>query len=327
MPRLPHSTHAILRALADGQFQSGEQLARRLGITRAAVWKHVRQLMAMGLVVVSVPGRGYRLAQSIELLDDMRLRALLAPACRTSLCSLTVLDTVDSTNTWLMSQPGDFPAVCLAELQTAGRGRRGRQWISPFAANLYLSLGWQFDDLPPGFTALGMVAAIGAVRALHRLHLDGIAIKWPNDLMAAGQKLGGILVDMQGEPSGRVRAVTGIGINVRMPDAAAARIDQPWTDLARLTHEALPDRNRLAAALIEELMTALQLFAVRGFAAFAAEWHALDCTVGHAVNLEHQQQTIRGTAIGVDQDGALLLHTESGTHRFVSGDISLRVQP
>ncbi|MHB8425217.1 MAG: bifunctional biotin--[acetyl-CoA-carboxylase] ligase/biotin operon repressor BirA [Gammaproteobacteria bacterium] len=327
MPGLSHSTHAILRALADGQFQSGEQLAWRLDITRAAVWKHVRQLTTLGLEVVSVPGRGYRLARPIELLDDMRLRALLAPACREGLCSLTVLDTVGSTNTWLMSQPGDFPAVCLAELQTAGRGRRGRQWISPFAANLYLSLGWQFDDLPPGFTALGMVAAISVVRALHRLHLDGIAIKWPNDLMAADRKLGGILVDMQGEPSGRVRTVTGIGVNVRMPDAAAACIDQPWTDLARLTHDALPDRDRLAAALIEELMTALQLFTVQGFAAFAAEWRALDCTAGRAVNLKYQRQTIHGTALGVDQDGALLLHTESGTHRFVSGDISLRMRP
>ena len=327
MQPVSQSTHAILRALADGCFHSGEQLARQLRISRSAVWKHIRQLEAFGLEVFPVPGRGYRLAEPMNLLDGMRVRTLLTPVCRERLQSLTVLDKVDSTNTWLMSQPMDFPAVCLAEWQTAGRGRRGRQWISPFAANLYMSLGWQFGDLPPGFTALGMVAAIAAVRALRAVSISGVAIKWPNDLLVSGKKLGGMLVDMQGEQPSRMRAVIGIGINVRMPKSAAAQIDQPWTDLATLAPGPVLDRNQLAAALIEELMGALQVFAAQGFGAFAADWRGLDLAAGRLVHLQHQQQIINGTALGVDKDGALLLRTVEGTRRFVSGDLSLRIQP
>lgn len=327
MQSASENSHIIVRILADGCFHSGEQIARQLNISRSAVWKHVRQLESLGLEISSVPGRGYQLAQPLELLEESQVFSLLTPACREILHTFTVLDKVDSTNAWLMSRSNDFPAVCLAEWQTSGRGRRGRIWISPFAANLYLSLGWQFDDVPPGFTALGMVAAIAAIRALRTLNISGVAIKWPNDLLVADRKLGGILVEIQGEPPGRVRAVVGIGINVRMPEMAAARIDQPWTDLATSSAGALPKRNQLAAALIEELIKALKIFAVQGFGVFAEDWRALDLVAGRPVDLHYQQQVINGTALGVDQDGALLLQTKSGTRRFVSGDLSLRIRP
>ncbi|HVA55228.1 MAG TPA: bifunctional biotin--[acetyl-CoA-carboxylase] ligase/biotin operon repressor BirA [Gammaproteobacteria bacterium] len=327
MQSISESTHTIVRMLADGCFHSGEQIAKKLNISRSAVWKHVRRLESFGLEIFSVPGRGYQLTRAVELLDETQVRNRLTPGCNASLQALTVLDKVDSTNSWLMSRACEFPAVCLAEWQTSGRGRRGRKWISPFAANLYLSLGWHFNDVPPGFTALGMVAAIAAVRALHAVNITDVAIKWPNDLLVAGSKLGGILVEVQGEPPGRVRAVIGIGINVRMPEEAAAQIDQPWTDLATLATEAMPGRNHLAAAMIEELVAVLQEFAVQGFGAFTEDWRALDLVAGRPVHLQYQQQIIDGTALGVDQDGALLLHTEAGTRRFVSGDLSLRIQP
>ena len=327
MPRTTATAHAVIRVLSDGAFHSGEQLARRLRISRSAVWKHLHRFQAGGLEIFSVPGRGYRLAAPLDLLDAADIQARLSPVSRRQLAGLAVLDEVDSTNTWLMVEAREFPAVCLAERQTAGRGRRGRQWVSPFAANLYMSCAWRFDDLPPGFSALAMVAAVAAARALGTLGVPGLAIKWPNDLLAAGRKLGGILVDMQGEPPGQARAVIGIGINVRMPAAAAAHIDQPWTDLATQMPEHTPPRNALAAALIEELLRALRIFAAQGFGAFAADWRALDLTAGKAVQLHHQQHVIRGTALGVDQDGALLLQTGSGTQRFVSGDLSLRLAP
>ncbi|MGA9855143.1 MAG: bifunctional biotin--[acetyl-CoA-carboxylase] ligase/biotin operon repressor BirA [Gammaproteobacteria bacterium] len=326
MQSISASTHTIVRILADGGYHSGEQIAQQLNISRSAVWKHVRQLESLGLEIKSMPGRGYQLAQSVELLEETQVRNRLTPGCNASLQAFTVLDKVDSTNSWLISRTIDYPAVCLAEWQTSGRGRRGRIWVSPFAANLYLSLGWQFDDVPAGFTALGMVAAIAAVRALRTLNISGVAIKWPNDLLASGRKLGGILVEIHGEPPGLVRAVIGMGINVRMPKRVAAQIDQPWTDIAALVTGAMPDRNHLAAAIIEELVTALQEFAVQGFGAFVADWRALDLVAGRPVHLQFQQQIINGTALGVDQDGALLLHTEAGTRRFVSGDLSLRIQ-
>ena len=325
MPRTDSTARQVIRILGDGEFHSGEQLARGLNVSRSAVWKHLRRFQACGLEIFSVPGRGYRLAAPLNLLDAAEIKARLSAAARRQLVELSVLDEVDSTNTWLMTRARALPAVCLAERQTAGRGRRGRQWLSPFAANLCMSCAWRFDDLPPGFSALAMAAAVAAVRALGRLGVSGVGIKWPNDLCMVGRKLGGILVDMQGEPPGQVRTVVGVGINVRMPAATASNIDQPWTDLATQLPHNTPGRNMLAAALIEQLLQALEVFAARGFAAFAAEWRALDLVAGKSVHLYHQQHVIQGTALGVDQDGALLLDTSGGTRRFVSGDLSLRL--
>ena len=316
--------HAILHVLADGHFHSGETLARSLGITRAAVWKKVHALEKLGLSVFRVPGKGYRLADPLQLLEPESIAEALSPAVRDRLKGITVLDSVDSTNTWLGARSSD-PEVCLAEFQSAGRGRRGRNWVSPFAANLYLSLSWRFAEWPPGFTALGMVTAIAAVRALEALGVREVRIKWPNDLIAGGRKLGGVLIDIQGEPPGATRAVIGLGLNVRMPAAAAQDIDQPWMDLATLTDGHPPERNRLAAALIGSLVTAMREFADQGFAAFSADWQSLDLVAGRAVALHSHEQTVTGVAAGVDEQGALLLKTPQGVKRFVSGDLSLRI--
>ncbi len=317
-------SHAILAVLADGQFHSGEALARSLGVTRAAVWKKVHALEALGLEVFRIPGKGYRLADPLQLLDAEAIRAALAPMTRERLTALTVLDVVDSTNTWLGERPGE-PALCLAEFQSAGRGRRGRGWVSPFGANLYLSLAWRFDEWPTGFTALGMVTAIAAVRALEGLGIEGARIKWPNDLVARDRKLGGVLVDLQGEPPGATRTVIGLGLNVRMPAAASGKIDQPWMDLATLTAGKAPDRSLLAAALTESLFAALDRFSAAGFAAFEADWQRLDLVSGRAVALHSHDRTVTGVAAGVDEHGALLLRTPHGLERFVSGDVSLRM--
>lgn len=320
------STGAILATLADGHFHSGESLARVLGISRSAVWKHVQQLAEFELDVFRVPGKGYRLATPLELLDPARIRSALTSGTAQRLTALEVLRTVDSTNNWLGGRPERTPAVCLAEVQRAGRGRRGREWISPFGANLYMSLAWEFDELPPGFTALGMVAAIAVVRALQALEVSAAAVKWPNDLIANGRKLGGILVDLHGEAPTRMRAVIGVGVNVRMPASASNRIDQEWTDLMALSGGVPPGRNRLAAEIVNQLCEALEVFGEQGFAAFREDWRTLDAIAGRDVVLEQHDRRIQGTALGVDQDGALLLSSAGGTKRFVSGDISLRVQ-
>lgn len=321
------STDVILRTLADGHFHSGEQLAQLLGVSRSAVWKHVQQLAEFELEVFRVPGKGYRLAAPLELLAAEQIRAAMSARYSKRLPTLEVLCSVDSTNDWLGARPELAPAACLAEAQSAGRGRRGRHWVSPFGANLYLSFAWQFDELPPGFTALGMVAAIAAVRALRKTGVQGTAVKWPNDLIADDRKLGGILVDVQGESPNRLRAVIGIGLNVQMPEAASAHIDQAWTDLATLAQGAPPSRNTLAAALLDELFVALDVFSAEGFAAFGEDWRRLDRIAGRDVVLQQHERRITGTALGVDQDGALLLRSGGETQRFVSGDLSVRMQP
>ena len=322
--RAEDRSHQLLQVLADGHFHSGEAIAKALGVTRAAVWKKVHALEKLGLSVFRVPGRGYRLADPLQLLDAVVISAALPAKHRVRLKEISVLPVVDSTNTWLSAHPGE-PAVCLAEFQSAGRGRRGRGWVSPFGANLYLSLAWRFDEWPPGFTALGMVTAIATVRALSSLGIAGVGIKWPNDLVAAGRKLGGVLIDIQGEPPGATRAVIGVGLNVRMPPAAAVDIDQPWMDLNTLSDSDPPQRNVLAAALIGSLCNALDEFAHTGFAAFSGDWQSLDLVAGRAVALHSHEQTVTGVAAGVDEQGALLLRTAQGVKRFVSGDVSLRV--
>jgi BirA family biotin operon repressor/biotin-[acetyl-CoA-carboxylase] ligase len=317
-------SHAILQVLADGQFHSGEVLAKHLGVTRAAVWKKVHALEKFGLNVFRVPGKGYRLVDPLQLLDAGIITAALSPTTRSRLKAITVLDVVDSTNAWVGARDND-PEVCFAEFQSAGRGRRGRNWVSPFGANLYMTLSWCFDEWPAGFTALGMVTAIAAVRALDQLGLRDVRIKWPNDLVAAGRKLGGVLIDIQGEPPGATRAVIGLGVNVRMPAAAAEQIDQPWMDLTTLCDGNPPERNALAVGLIESLVIALEDFSARGFAAFTEDWQRLDLVAGRAVALHSHEQTVTGVAAGVDEQGALLLRTPHGLKRFVSGDLSLRM--
>lgn len=313
----------LLGLLADGHFHSGEALGSALGVSRGAVWKQIAALNALGLDVFRVPGRGYRLAQPLELLDRDRIVAGLWPGTRDALAELFVLDSVDSTNTHLLERNAAGVLACLAEHQQAGRGRRGRGWVSPFGANLYLSLSWPFTSLPPDFPALGLAAGVAARRALADAGCGNIRLKWPNDLYANDAKLGGILLEMRGEPPGACRIVAGIGINVAMPDDAAANVDQRWTDLARATGDA-PARNALAAALLNHWVAAFTVFERDGFAPFRAEWQAADLLAGADVEVADGRQVLRGRACGVAADGALELETAEGLRRVVAGDASLR---
>lgn len=314
----------LLGLLADGHFHSGEALGASLGVSRGAVWKQVAALSDLGLDVFRVPGRGYRLARQLELLDRDRILAALPPGVTDRIGELLVLDSVDSTNARLSGASGDGVMICLAEHQHAGRGRRGRGWASPFGANLYFSMSWPFASLPPDFPALGLAAGVAARRALADAGFADVQLKWPNDLYAQGAKLGGILLEMRGEPPGACRVVAGIGINVDMPMAAARAIDQAWTDLARLADGTPPSRNVLAAALIHHWIVAFEAFESSGFSGFHAEWRAADLLAGEQVEVADGRQNLRGLALGVAADGALELQTDEGIRRVVAGDASLR---
>lgn len=314
----------LLELLADGHFHSGESLGAVLGISRGAIWKQVAGLNALGLDVFRVPGRGYRLAQALELLDRDRILAALRPEVRGRLADVLLLDSVDSTNAFLLEKNQDKVLACFAEHQHAGRGRRGRTWISPFGANLYFSLSWPFTSLPPDFPALGLAAGVAARRALAAVGFDDVQLKWPNDLYAQGAKLGGILLEMRGEPPGACRVVAGIGINVAMPETLAQPIDQQWTDLRRLAGGSTPSRNLLAGTLLDHWVVAFAAFERDGFAGFRAEWQAADLLAGCEVDVADGRQHLRGRARGVAADGALELETPEGLRRIVAGDASLR---
>jgi BirA family biotin operon repressor/biotin-[acetyl-CoA-carboxylase] ligase len=259
------------------------------------------------------------------LLDEQRILDGLPVALRAQLRSLTLLRLVDSTNRFLLedeSAGADGIHVCLAESQTAGRGRRGRSWVSPFGANLYLSVLRAYALAPESLQGLSLAVGIATAGALQSLGVRGLALKWPNDVLLDGKKVGGILLEVSGTGAGS-RVVAGIGVNVAMPADAGASIDQAWTDLA--AHGVHPDRNRLAAQVLGEVITAGELFADAGFEAFRGAWQGLDAVRDREVALQDGENILHGIARGVDASGALLLEVDGRLERIVSGDISLRV--
>lgn len=321
----------LLVLLSNGEFHSGEQLAKRLRISRGGVWKLVRSLRALGIEVESVPRQGYRLPTEVGLLDRDAIEQALSPQVRAQMERLEVLLSVDSTNRHLADQgPGvaGRMQICTAELQSAGRGRRGRSWLAPFGSGICLSVGWQFADVPPGFPALGLAVGVAAVRAFRRLGIEDVGLKWPNDLVWQHRKLGGILIEMRGEAAGPAYVVIGIGINVRMPASARLRLaEQQATlvcDLHEIAQERTPSRNRLIAALADELFTMLDAFAVQGFPAFADAWRQFDTLSAAPVRVLSGAQAITGIARGVDHDGSLLVEVDGEMRRFISGEVSLR---
>jgi BirA family biotin operon repressor/biotin-[acetyl-CoA-carboxylase] ligase len=316
----------LLDALSTAQAINGAELARRLGITRAAVWKQVERLRALGLPIAAEVGRGYRLPHNLDLLDAARLLRELTPAARAQVATLEVALEIDSTNAELMRRGAQGAAsgtVLFAEHQSRGRGRRGRSWHSPFAANVYLSVLWRFDRGLAALQGLSLAVAVALAQALRDLGVPDCILKWPNDVLARGRKLAGILVEVGGEWNGDSHAVIGIGINARMPDPGA-RIEQPWIDLQQLCDARAPTRHALARAVLERVLQGLAAFAAQGWPAFAEAWRAFDGLRGERVTV-HDTNPWTGIAEGVDAFGHLLLRTADGTvHAVSAGEVSVR---
>jgi len=317
----------LLKLLDDGDFHSGETLGEALGISRMAVWKHIKALRTTGVPLEIARGKGYRLQNALELLDRNSILAAVAAPTRDRLGGVEVCLVVDSTNNRLREQVHSglsSGTVCLAEMQHAGRGRRGRRWVSPFGANLYLSLLWRspVGGAAPG--GLRLVSGIAPMRSLRSFGGTGVGLKWPNDIMASGAKLGGILIDVLGESTGPCVAIIGVGINVAMPQTAGTTIEQPWTDLLTLTGRRRLSRNRLAALLLDELLPLLAAFETDGMQPYLEEWKRYDMVDGQAVELHLPGRIIAGMACGIDAGGALLVDTGDGPRRFASGEVTLR---
>lgn len=319
---------ALLRRLAEGP-ASGDALARAAGLTRAAVWKRIEALREAGLGIHATPGQGYRLSRPLDLLDAGAVRASLPAQVVAEIAGLEVAWSIDSTSSELLRRgaPARGVDVLLAERQTGGRGRRGRPWQSPLGANLYLSVSRAFDGGLARLGGLSLVAGIAVAESLRRSGFGRVGLKWPNDVVVDDgsglRKLGGLLVEGGGEHAGPVSAVIGIGLNVAMPDAAGARIDQPWIDLASLG--AAPARSRLAADLLAGLVPALDAFDRDGFAPFAARWQALDVLRGREAELHLHERSEPVCVLGLGEGGALRVRGADGRERDVhAGEVSVR---
>lgn len=324
-----HHERELLQRLATGPV-GGDILAREAGLTRAAVWKRIDALREAGIAIAAAPGRGYRLEQPLDLLDAEAIRGALPASVQGGLAGLEVAWSLDSTNSELLRRqaPPDGCAVLLAERQTGGRGRRGRGWTSPLAAHVYLSLARRFEGGLARLGGLSLVAGVAACEALRELGFSPVSLKWPNDLVVMDgdglRKLGGLLVEGGGEVAGAARAVIGIGLNVRMPPQAGDAIDQPWAELAGLSTQP-PSRNTVVAALLAQLLPALDVFDAHGLAPFLRRYAALDALAGRTITVHAPTDAWPATALGIGDDGALRVRDAAGEERLVhAGDVSVR---
>ena len=319
----------ILDILKDGEFHSGETLGEKVGCSRTAVWKHLQTLEAMGLLIETTKGTGYRIVGGVDLLDGQAITGALAVAAKPHLSKINIFQTIDSTNTYareLAEKNSVSGLVILAEQQTGGRGRRGKSWVSPFAANIYLSIVWDFEQGAEALEGLSLAVGVAVRRALIAHGVQGVKLKWPNDIYVEQKKLGGILLEMIGDPAGHCSVVIGVGLNVSMPVSQASAIDQDWTDVATELQDKLPARNKLAAELISEILPLLGTFQEQGFAAYRDEWQAADAFYGQPAVISTPKQSIAGIVKGVDINGALRLELDSGNiESFIGGELSLRL--
>lgn len=311
----------LLALLADGQFHSGEELGDALGVSRAAVWKQLKKLEDLDVPFSSVKGKGYRLHDAIELLDESQIRSCISQR----LDILELLLDVDSTNTYLFNRASDHMGkryAVMAEKQNHGRGRRGRQWVSPFGRNIYLSLLVSFSGGMSALEGLSLTTAIAVERALRRLDIQGVGLKWPNDIYADGRKLAGILLEVTGEYNSHCQVVIGIGLNLSMNESEAKNIDQPWVDLRSLNPNL--SRNEVAGVLLDELLTCIDTFQKEGFAPLQEYWSERDIYHESEVSVVSPSQEITGVVKGVNRKGELLLKTSRGMEVISAGELSVR---
>lgn len=315
----------LLEHLQDGHTHSGEEIASRLGVTRTAVWNHVKRLQAEGVAVHAVSGKGYRIPGGYEFLDSAAIESALSASSRTAITALHIERVTDSTNQRLLDliTRSDIHGVAwLAEYQTRGRGRRGGSWLAPPGSGLCLSFGWRFEAPPSSMSALSLVVGIAVVRALKRLGAMNLTLKWPNDIYHTDRKLAGILIEMRSEFGGPCTVAIGIGLNVALSPDAHARINENATDVSAACDFA-PSRNIVAASILDELILVLQDFSVSGFDPYRAEWQRYDYLADRCIRLEMPERIVRGIARGVAADGTLLVEHGATTEAFLAGHIVL----
>lgn len=314
----------LILQLADGKLHSGETLAAAAGISRAAIAKHIHQLQQFGLDIYSIKGQGYRLAAPLQLLDAQQIKQHQ----QADMPAILLQHVTDSTNSQLMKKLQDGQkltkgAALVAEAQTAGRGRRGNSWFSPFGSNLYYSMYWQLEQGIQAAMGLSLVIGIAVAEVLEQQYQLPVKLKWPNDIYLHQKKLAGILIELVGQSHAQCDLVIGLGLNIRMPESAGAEIDQAWTDLQQ--HVINPiDRNQLIALLQHNIAMHLRDFELSGFSPFTAEFNRRDQYQGDTVCLISGDRRIIGRNVGVDKQGGLLLEREGVCQSYYGGELSLR---
>ncbi|PPC85960.1 MAG: biotin--[acetyl-CoA-carboxylase] ligase [Methylotenera sp.] len=316
-------TFPILQLLADGQFHSGEALAQQFKVTRATIWNAIKHAEALGITIFSVRGRGYKLPQAIDFLNKNLVLSAIGE--QREWFNLFILDEIASTNTYLMQQKNVAHATCVAaHIQTSGRGRRGRTWVSQLGASLTFSLVWRFQCGAAALSGLSLAVGVALMRALQNLGVNQAQLKWPNDVLVEGKKLAGILIELQGDLDGPSTAVIGVGINLNLPKEVIEVISQPTTDLNTISSNPI-NQNVLLGTLLKHLAEVLSRFEQFGFVGLRDEWVSYHAYHQQPVRMLLPNGTeVLGVVKNVADDGILLVETSLGLQRFSAGEISLR---
>lgn len=328
----------LLSVLADGEFHSGQHLAEKMGVSRTAVWKLVAKLQSWQIEIYSVKGKGYKIPEGLNLIDKNKLLSLMDNKI-VHFPQIDLLTTIDSTSTYISktwkdnSKAGNkqnknsisLGRVCIAEHQSKGRGRKGNHWVSPFAANLYFSIG---IELPVGLSILGglsLAIGIGLTETINQMTEQKVKLKWPNDLLCDNKKLAGILVEASGDSTDTSFINIGIGINWDMPEKFSKEINQPWINLSDILSTAT-DKTTLMASLLIALDQTIDQFIRQGFDGFNKKWEKNSAFIGQAVTIKTHSGEVEGIEKGIDKNGAIRVQTNQGEKCFYSGEVSLRRQ-
>ena len=319
----------LLHALNDGSCQSGTALGNLLSISRTAVWKQIKHLIELGVPIARHLNRGYKLASPLTLLNENSIRQHLQSHDFNPQLDFHLFASIDSTNKFLKLCPSTHSIhVALAELQTAGRGRFGREWYSPFGENIYCSSRWHFNGDLSRLSGLSLVVSLSIMAALEEIGLhENIHIKWPNDILWKNKKLCGNLIEVIAESNHAADIIIGIGINVNSNtnNHKDALPDKPWCSLHDITGE-LFDRNMIIANLLIHLNRFLAEFMQHGFSPFISKWQLVDYLKDQMITVSQPLGLLRGRANGVNEIGQLILiDAQKIIHCLSSGDTSLQI--
>lgn len=307
----------LIEILSDGEFHSGEELGAIFGISRAAINKQIKILRSWGINLSSVQSKGYKFDRPLQLLNEQQIQYYCDGI---NLEHFWLIPVINSTNQYLLDRIEQLKsgAVCVAEYQENGRGRRGRQWFSPFGSNLYLSMYWRFEQGPAAAMGLSLAVGIVIAKVLGAISGKPVRVKWPNDLYLEDKKLAGILVEMIGRTGDSAHVVIGVGINLTMQYPDQQVVNQQWANLGNV------NRNELVGMLICALREVLSDFEQNGLVHFIQEWSRFDNFLDRPVKLLIGEQVVEGIERGIDERGALLLEQEGQIKAYIGGEISLR---
>ena len=316
--------NSILFTLADEQPHKTAEICDEWSISESDLKQEIAELCGEGLMIHVISPGVLQWQQAFVPLNEQAIRQGLSTESNQIFQDFEIYFTLNSTNDCLRSSQRQHPAVCLAEKQSLGKGRLGRQWVSPVGQNIYMSIHWFFAQKPERFYLLSLMTAMAVARALRALGYQDIAIKWPNDIYLENKKLGGILLETYSDTNNGLAVITGIGLNIAMQENTAMN-DQPWISLMEVDASAAERRNEYIAVLLEALLPVLEKFE-QTENELHRQWQEYDVTMGKRVEVVSSKGNFIGEGAGIDAQGQFQLHTDQGLCCFHSGDVSLRLQ-